>query len=89
MVFAFLHPYTYFEYLREDLREQFAEAYADEAKHAELYFKLTDEVLKEEQNFLWITYGGPPFGYVSLCFDMAYEKHGEDEEEHPFYKRKV
>ena len=78
MVFTFLHPYTYFEHLREDLQEQFAEEFQDESKHGDLYLKLTEEVLKDEQNYLWITHGGPPFGYISFCFDMGYKANEED-----------
>ncbi|MBO2546005.1 hypothetical protein J0871_16430 [Salegentibacter sp. BDJ18] len=73
MVFLFLHSYKYFEHLQEDLKEKFSEEFKDEDKHGELYLKLTEEVLKDEPNHLWFTHGGPPFGYVSMCFDMGYK----------------
>jgi len=71
-VFTFLHSYRVFEHLGEDLRKKFAAEFEDEGRHGELYLKLTEEELKDEQNYLWITHGGPPFGYVSWCFDMGY-----------------
>jgi len=73
MVFLFLHSERFFEHLREDLQEKFSAEFEDEGRHGELYLKLTEEYLKGEQNYLWITHGGPPFGYVSMCFDMGYE----------------
>lgn len=63
MVFAFLHPYEYFEHLQDDLKEKFSEDFKDDGKHGELYLKLTEEVLKDEPNHLWFTHGGSPFGF--------------------------
>lgn len=88
LVFAFLHPYRLFEHLRKDLKEKFTEDFEDEEKHGELYFKITKEVLKNEQNYLWITHGGPPFGYVSMCFDMEYSDPEKEDRGHPFYDEK-
>lgn len=72
MVFAFLHSAIFFEHLRKDLQDQFPNEFEDEGQHGDLYLKLTENVLKDDQNYLWITYGEPPFGAVSMCFDMAY-----------------
>lgn len=72
MVFLFLHSYRFFEYLHKDLKEKFSKEFKDEDKHGKLYLKLTEEVLKNEPNHLWFTSGGPPFGAVSMCFDMGY-----------------
>ena len=72
-VFNYLHTYEYFEHLQEDLKQKFSEEFNDETKHVNLYLKLTEEVLNDKPNYLWITYGGPPFGAVSMCFDMKYE----------------
>lgn len=73
MVFLFLHSYKYFEHLQEALKEKFYEEFKDEDKHGELYLKLTEDELKDEPNYLWITHGGAPFGFVSMCFDMGYK----------------
>ena len=71
-VFVFLHSHRSFEHLQEDLKQDFFDDFNDENKHGELYMKLTQEVLKNESNYLWITYGGPPFGAVSMCFNLTY-----------------
>ncbi len=88
MVFAFLHPYRFFQHLRKDLKEKFTEEFEDEGKHGELYLKLTEEVLKDEQNYLWITHGVPPFGFVSFCFDMEYSNPEKEDKSHPIYDEK-
>lgn len=73
-VFVFLHSHRSFEHLQEDLKRRYSEEFIDENKEGELYLKLTQEILKNEYNYLWITYGGPPFGAVSMCFDMEYKQ---------------
>lgn len=72
MVFLFLHPNRVFEYLRPDLKEKFKDLW-EKKDHGKLYLKLTDNELAGERNYWWITHGGPPFGCVSMCFDMGYK----------------
>ncbi len=85
MVFLFLHPERSFEYLREDIQEKFSELFNDPLKHGELYLHLTEKEFSDKENYWWITHGGLPFGYVSMCFDMEFEDENEIKE-HPFYK---
>ncbi len=85
MVFLFLHPERSFEYLREDIQERFSELFNDPLKHGEFYLHLTEKEFGDKENYWWITHGGPPFGYVSMCFDMEYED-PDATEKHPFYK---
>ena len=73
-VFLFLHREGSFEFLRQDLKEKHRKLYEDESQHKKLYMQLTEKDLVARKNYLWITYGGLPFGAVSMCFDMAHNR---------------